>query len=78
MVSVWGSRGRNDQARAEEGDRPVGEHEDSSAAPDSREPDEQTRLLLRGSSDGYLSPDDPAVSFTEHPPFQATDEANKI
>jgi hypothetical protein len=69
MVSVWGSRAPNNQSRAEEGARPTEEHEDSSVARESQEANEHTRLLPRSSGDGYLSPDDPAVSFTEHFPL---------
>ncbi|KAH8700678.1 mitochondrial integral membrane protein [Talaromyces proteolyticus] len=47
---------QNDEAgRAEEAEH----HGESSTR---REPDENTRLLPHGSSEGYLSPDDPAVS----------------
>ncbi|OKL59286.1 hypothetical protein UA08_05101 [Talaromyces atroroseus] len=53
MVSIWGSSRRNDEGRGEEG------HQD----PDNREPDERTRLLPRDAqNEGFLSPDDPAVS----------------
>ena len=58
MVSVWGSN-RNEQRTTEEGERyPEQQYEH-------QEPDERTRLIPRGApNEGYLSPDDPAVSIT--------------
>lgn len=58
MVSLWGSKKDDDDANPQNG-----EH---SAAPRSSEADERTRLLPANppppGHDGYLSPDDPAVS----------------
>ncbi|EED17089.1 mitochondrial integral membrane protein [Talaromyces stipitatus ATCC 10500] len=55
MVSIWGSSGRNDQRTTEDGHtHPDYQHQ---------EPDERTRLISRSApNEGYLSPDDPAVS----------------
>ncbi|KAL1988079.1 hypothetical protein VTN96DRAFT_1110 [Rasamsonia emersonii] len=57
MVSFWGPRSRR-------ADNNVSDHDRASSASRQRhrEPDERTRLLPRGSGEGYLSPDDPAVS----------------
>lgn len=67
MPTLWGSKKDDDQPRNGdrahdngEGGRPAsGEHE--------REPDERTRLIPREHHEppqgGYLSPDDPAVSY---------------
>lgn len=56
MVSIWGSN-RNEQRTTEEGEG-LPEHQY-----EHREPDERTRLISRGApNEGYLSPDDPAVS----------------
>lgn len=59
MVSLWGSKKNDDP-------NPPLEHDDDEAG-DSRlsQADERTRLLpppAQGGRDGYLSPDDPAVS----------------
>ena len=64
MVSLWGSKNDGDD-HAEDGEATPTNGEDSrhSMRPSGgRAPDERTRLLPpRG--DGYLDPDDPAVSF---------------
>ena len=59
MVSFWGSKNGEEQQDDQEQE---GEH--SSAPPPRRqqEPDERSRLLPP--HNGYLSPDDPAVSLT--------------
>ncbi|OBW67017.1 MAG: putative HEAT repeat protein [Aureobasidium pullulans] len=72
MVSLWGSK--NDDEQADDGSiTPRGSTEDSRRPPSrrsyerrEREADERTRLLPAQPrpphSDGYLDPDDPAVS----------------
>ena len=69
MVSLWGSS-KNDEEEREplNHENGVDEEDDTGATRDSPrrterrhpEPDERTRLLPR--HDGYLDPDDPAVS----------------
>ncbi|KAL1970464.1 hypothetical protein VTN77DRAFT_4108 [Rasamsonia byssochlamydoides] len=63
MVSFLGSKSTN---RPEEGHGDNASDYGSSGSNPSqqtyREPDERTRLLPRGRGEGYLSPDDPAVS----------------
>lgn len=66
MVSLWGSKNDGEEER-DGGDAPVtdgdeGTHENP-RHPDSHDADERTRLLPRR-HEGYLSPDDPAVSFS--------------
>ncbi|KAJ9302374.1 hypothetical protein DTO271G3_1240 [Paecilomyces variotii] len=66
MVSLWGSK-KDDQVRTENGDHAQQENDRHSPVRDygrrsqEPEPDERTRLLPR-EGNGYLSPDDPAVS----------------
>ena len=70
MVSLWGSSSKNDEEEREPLNGENGEdgEEDTGAARASprraerrhREPDERSRLLPR--NEGYLDPDDPAVS----------------
>lgn len=62
MVSLWGSKNgeeeeheNGDTQQESEGSRP------NTRQPDRRDPDERTRLLPPR-RDGYLDPDDPAVS----------------
>lgn len=68
MVSLWGSK-KDGQGRAENGEHAREENDHQSPARDygrrsqEPEPDERTRLLPRDGN-GYLSPDDPAVSIT--------------
>ena len=61
MVSLWGTKDskRDEGINTEENER-RGEGSDSAHGRHSREADERTRLLPR--NDGYLDPDDPAVS----------------
>ena len=62
MVSLWGSKNGEEQG---DGDGRASPDVDSSRQPsrhgDGRNPDERTRLLPPR-SDGFLDPDDPAVS----------------
>lgn len=59
MASIW--RHKNDRAgQSHQGS----EHEDDQNAGDpTHQPTERTRLLPPENGQGYLSPDDPAVSF---------------
>lgn len=63
MVSLSNTRSGGERTESPRG----GHNEDNQGAPRivvEREPDEHTRLLPQPSTrDGYLSPDDPAVSF---------------
>ncbi|KAI4160647.1 MAG: hypothetical protein LQ342_005580 [Letrouitia transgressa] len=58
MVSLWGSKKAGEPQ--ENDDTPSGEHSRQPSHLD-REPDERTRLL-QPRNDGYLDPDDPAVT----------------
>lgn len=66
MVSLWGSkdngedRNEDDSAQAGEGEESTGRQTSHHAG--GRDPDERTRLLPPPRNDGYLNPDDPAVS----------------
>lgn len=66
MVSLWGSKNDGEGDR-EAGDAPVpdvdGGTQDNPRHSDSHDAGERTRLLPRR-QEGYLSPDDPAVSLT--------------
>lgn len=66
MVSLWGSKNDGEEER-DGGDAPVtdgdGGTHDNPRHSDSHDADERTRLLPRR-HEGYLSPDDPAVSFS--------------
>ena len=67
MVSLWGSKKNNQQSGADEGDMdhdeeaPAHQSQDRAPPPRRRHDDERTPLLPP-SREGYLSPDDPAVS----------------
>ena len=77
MVSLWGSK-NNDEEQLDDGSTtPRGSTEDTRRPPSrrsyerrEREADERTRLLppqpRPPHSDGYLDPDDPAVSLRYH------------
>ncbi|KAI4116003.1 MAG: hypothetical protein LQ345_003504 [Seirophora villosa] len=58
MVSLWGSKNGNDQ---QHGDDSANEDNSRQPSRQGREADERTRLLPPR-NDGYLDPDDPAVS----------------
>lgn len=60
MVSLWGSKKDDDP---EPGVSHDGESSERIAQPRHSEADERTRLLPPPRHEGYLSPDDPAVSF---------------
>ena len=63
MVSLWGSKQDDDPdaTSAHNGDSGSARH----AQPRASEADERTQLLPPPVQDGYLSPDDPAVSYPE-------------
>ncbi|KAI4173101.1 MAG: hypothetical protein LQ343_003211 [Gyalolechia ehrenbergii] len=58
MVSLWGSKNGDERQHANDGGN---EEDNRQPSRRSREPDERTRLLP-SHNDGYLDPDDPAVS----------------
>lgn len=63
MVSLWGTKRDDDHDDSEPSDHPHGQS--SRPSYESREPDENTRLLgsqRQRHADGYLDPNDPAVS----------------
>jgi hypothetical protein len=60
MVTLWGSKKNDDDAADEPRSEAYGE-----APPRNSEADERTRLLPpQARQDGFLSPDDPAVSYS--------------
>lgn len=63
MVALWNTRSGGERAESPR----THNDEDNEGTPRivvERDPDEHTRLLPQPSTrDGYLSPDDPAVSF---------------
>jgi hypothetical protein len=59
MVSLWGSKKGDDPEGAAQNGESGGQHV---VQPRVSEADERTRLLPPPSQEGYLSPDDPAVS----------------
>ena len=66
MVSLWGSKKDDDPEPAgtqngESSDRII-----TNQPPRLSEADERTRLLPPPTREGYLSPDDPAVSYALH------------
>ena len=67
MVSLWGSKD-NGEERNEDDPEPPAEGEDSrqtSHHARGHDPDERSRLLPPPRREGFLSPDDPAVSSIE-------------
>lgn len=63
MVSLWNTRSSGDRAESPRSHNEE-DNEGSSRNTVERDPDEHTRLLPQPSTrEGYLSPDDPAVSF---------------
>ncbi len=67
MVSLWGSK-NDEEVEHENGEAPATDGEESTQRnprhAGGRDPDERTRLLPPR-NDGYLDPDDPAVSPME-------------
>ena len=61
MVSLWGSKNGEEQQDAGEGENHGDESRQSHRQSGGPEPDERTRLLPPR-NDGFLEPDDPAVS----------------
>lgn len=60
MVALWNTRTGDERAESPRNRN----DEDNEGTAVERDPDEHTRLLPQPSTrDGYLSPDDPAVSF---------------
>ncbi len=62
MVSLWGSKNGEEHAEGEESEQPGEESGHSTRHSERHDPDERTRLLPPR-HDGYLDPDDPAVSL---------------
>lgn len=72
MVSLWGSK--NGEERTDTAEEENGRDSESRQPPrhsGGSEPDERTRLLPPPRNDGYLDPDDPAVSGNQ---FQSLPE----
>ena len=64
MVSLWGSK--NGEERHDEDEDPRASSSGSDRQPRQSEANERTRLLPpQQHGDGYLSPDDPAVSYSK-------------
>lgn len=70
MVSLWGSNAaKNGEEQDGDSDNPraTSSHGQPALPPqEAEEPDERTNLLRQHQVPGYLSPDDPAVSFADH------------
>lgn len=66
MGSLWGSKNDDEEERPLTRDGEPSTRQQSHPPRQSIEADERTRLLPPN-QDGYLSPDDPAVSL--HPPY---------
>lgn len=64
MVSLWGSKDGGDERNEDESATPRDGEESRQPAHHARDrdPDERTRLLPPPRNEGFLSPDDPAVS----------------
>jgi hypothetical protein len=62
MVSLWGTSKKDDDREAAPSRN--GESSEHVAHPRASEADERTRLLPPQPHEGFLSPDDPAVSLT--------------
>lgn len=65
MVSLWGSKNGAEDHPDDDGEATPTEGEESRQTPrhsGGRNPDERTRLLPPPRNEGFLSPDDPAVS----------------
>lgn len=63
MVALWNTRSGDERAESPR-NRNDEDNEGTPRIVVERDPDEHTRLLPQPSTrDGYLSPDDPAVSF---------------
>lgn len=63
MVSLWGSKNGEEQQHGVDGDHD--ENDNRNQSRQNREADERTRLLPHQRNDGFLDPDDPAVSFSQ-------------
>ena len=64
MVSLWGSKSGEEHAEGEGGEHDGEESRHSTRQSGGPEPHERTRLLPPR-NDGYLDPDDPAVSLVK-------------
>ena len=80
MSNIFGSSKKNESRSSGDLDTPRHSEDDGRPAAtrrsyDSREPDERTRLLPQQRrpphQDGYLDPDDPAVSQLKMPIYQS-------
>ena len=71
MVSLWGSKNGEDHNEGDDTEHGGGDNRQHSRHSGGPEPDERTRLLPPR-NDGFLDPDDPAVSLKhslcQHPP----------
>ena len=63
MVSLWGSKNSDEHNQGDDAEHVGGEGGHQPRHSGGREPDERTRLLP-SRNDGFLDPDDPAVSFS--------------
>ncbi len=62
MVSLWGSNKNGEEHPDQEDEQPRATSSDREPQGRRSEANERTRLLPPQQGDGYLSPDDPAVS----------------
>ncbi len=63
MVSLWGSKNGEERDHGDDAEDDGGDGGHQPRHSGGREPDERTRLLPPR-NDGFLDPDDPAVSFS--------------
>ena len=63
MVSLWGSKNGDERSHGDDAESDRGDSGHQPRHSGGREPDERTRLLPPR-NDGFLDPDDPAVSFS--------------
>jgi hypothetical protein len=66
MVSLWGSKKPANGTDGEQRDHGTDDRAANSSNRHSQEADERTRLLPPQDREGYLDPDDPAVSVRLH------------
>ena len=77
MVSLWGSKNGDERSHGDDAENDGGDSGHQPRHSGGREPDERTRLLPPR-NDGFLDPDDPAVSFSNafHSPLLTSEKVS--
>ena len=77
MVSLWGSKDGDERNHGDDAENDGGDSGHQPRHSGGREPDERTRLLPPR-NDGFLDPDDPAVSFSNafHSPLLTSEKVS--